>query len=95
MTKMPATHRVTIELSYPITIDGTEVRSLSIRRPKVSDILYISQSPKSDTEKEVELLSNLCEITQDNMGDLDITDYVKLQEQYINFTDTASVKANS
>lgn len=78
--------KVTIALDYPVTIDGTEVRALQMRRMKVVDQMNVTASNKSDAEKEISLIANLCEISPDDVKQLDCMDYAKLQEQLINFT---------
>ena len=77
--------KVTIELSYPIAIDATEVKVLQMRRPKVADVILLQKSQGEEAEKEVKLFANLCEISPDDIRQLDMMDYAKLQEQYGNF----------
>lgn len=77
--------KVTIELSYPITIDGTETNALVMRRPKVADTVLFQKSQGTDADKEINLFANLCEVTPDDINQLDMMDYAKLQEQYGNF----------
>lgn len=77
--------KVIIELQYPIQIDGTEVRALHVRRPKVRDQITASKLGKTDEEKEIRLFANLCEIAPENIEELDMGDYKKLQETYTGF----------
>lgn len=77
--------KVTIELSYPIKIDGTETSVLQLRRPKVADTFLAQKNIKSDAEKEIELFANLCEVAPADIQQLDMMDYAKLQAQYANF----------
>ena len=79
--------RTTVELKYPIKVDGTEVRSLSMRRPKVRDQLAAAKigKDKTDEEKEVRMFADLCEVTPENVGDLDVEDYRQLVEAYKGF----------
>ncbi|MEG1825518.1 MAG: phage tail assembly protein [Cloacibacillus sp.] len=77
--------KVTIDLSYPITIDGTETSVLVMRRPKVVDTVLFQKSQGTDADKEIKLFSNLCEVTPEEIGQLDMMDYAKLQVQYGNF----------
>lgn len=87
--------KVTIELSYPITIDATEVKVLQIRRPKVADVMLLQKSQGEDAEKEVKLFANLCEISPEDVKELDMMDYAKLQEQYGNFIAPSPPKETS
>ena len=81
------TESTTVELKYPIRADGTEVRSLRLRRPKVRDQLAAAAFNKNatDEEKEVRMFANLCEMTLENIEDLDIEDYRKLTKAYRDF----------
>ena len=77
--------KTAIELKYPITIDGTETRVLHMRRPKVRDQLLLDKSGmvgKSQAEREVLFIANLCEVAPGNIEELDMSDYKKLQEAY-------------
>lgn len=80
--------KTTIELKYPITIDGTETSVLHMRRPKVRDQLLVEKSGmvgKGDAEREVLLFSNLCEVAPSDIEQIDMSDYKKLQEAYGSF----------
>ncbi len=48
-----------IELKYPISVDGMNVKSLKLRRPKVRDMLGVDATKVSDAEKEINLFANL------------------------------------
>ncbi|WP_281680178.1 phage tail assembly protein [Synergistes jonesii] len=87
--------KVAIELSYPIAIDATEVKVLQMRRPKVADVLLLQKQQGQEAEKEIKLFANLCEISPDDIGRLDMMDYAKLQEQYANFMAPEREKKNS
>lgn len=76
---------VTITLDYPINIDGIEVKTLSLRRMKVADQMAAEKLKGNDAEKEIALLANLCEMSPDDIQQLDIMDYAKLQAQLVNF----------
>lgn len=76
---------IKISLDHPITIDGAKVSALSVRRPKVRDMLGVEKSAANDAEKEIHLFANLCEVTPDDLMDLDMADYAKLQKQYQDF----------
>ncbi len=74
-----------IELKYPISVDGVNVKSLKLRRPKVRDMLGVETASVSDAEKEINLFANLCEVTPEALMDLDMADYAKLQKAYQDF----------
>lgn len=71
-----------IDLSFPITISGAEVRHLIMRRPKVRDELAFSKASGSTEDKVLLLIANLCEVTTDDLLELDAADWSKLEEQY-------------
>jgi hypothetical protein len=72
----------TINLVHPVMSAGVELRSLSMRRPKVRDQLAVDRDKRSEAEKEVRLFANLCEVAPETIEDLDMADYAKLQETY-------------
>lgn len=69
-----------ITLNNPITVDGIFVSELIIRRPKVRDYLAIERLNSSDLSKEVTLTANLTSVAKEAIEELDIADYVKVQE---------------
>ena len=69
-----------IKLGNPIKIDGVEVHEISLRQPKVRDLLISSKKNVSEAEREVTLISNLAEIPVTAVEDLDLRDYLKVQE---------------
>jgi hypothetical protein len=71
-----------ITLKFPLE-NGT--KGLTLRRPKVRDMLASEKAKGSDGEKEVVLFANLCEVTPEEIGALDMIDYKQLQEAYQNF----------
>jgi len=77
--------KVKVELSHAIEIDGVKVSVIQLRRPKVRDMLSVEKSTDNDAEKEINLFANLCELTPDNLLDLDMSDYAKLQKVYQDF----------
>ncbi|MDX5487747.1 MAG: phage tail assembly protein [Wolbachia endosymbiont of Andrena praecox] len=70
----------TVKLDNPITVDGISVSELTIRRPKVRDYLAIERLNGSDLSKEVTLTANLTSAAKESIEELDIADYVKVQE---------------
>ncbi|WP_353269870.1 phage tail assembly protein [Wolbachia endosymbiont (group A) of Myopa testacea] len=70
----------TVKLDDPITADGISVSELTIRRPKVRDYLAIERLNGSDLSKEVTLTANLTSVAKEAIEELDIADYVKVQE---------------
>lgn len=69
-----------IKLETPIRIDGIEVGEISLRRPKVRDLLISDRKNISESEREINLIANLAEIPAEAIQDLDLCDYLKIQE---------------
>ena len=69
-----------IKLENPIKIDGVEVNEISLRPPKVRDLIVSSKKNIDEAEKEVNLIANLGEISPETVQELDLRDYIKIQE---------------
>jgi len=69
-----------IKLSNPVKIDGVEVYELSLRRPKVRDLIAAGKKNISESEREVNLIANLAEVSPETIQDLDLCDYMKIQD---------------
>jgi hypothetical protein len=69
-----------IKLSEAIKVDGVLIHEVSLRRPKVRDLLIASKKETSETEREVNLIANLAEVPVEAVKDLDMRDYLKIQE---------------
>lgn len=81
-----------IKLEQPIKIDGVEVHELSLRRPKVRDLLVANKKDISDSEREVNLIANLSEVSPETIQELDLLDYIKVQSWLQNFLSPAIQK---
>ncbi|GHT93719.1 hypothetical protein FACS1894122_09390 [Alphaproteobacteria bacterium] len=74
-----------IKLNEPIKIDGVLVHEISLRRPKVRDRLLVEKGNCSDAEKEVNFIANLASITPEEVQEIDLQDYAKIQDVLRNF----------
>lgn len=74
-----------IKLNSPIKIDGVAINELNLRTPKVRDIIAANRKNVSESEREVNLIANLAEISVENVEDLDLKDYMKIQTWLQNF----------
>lgn len=74
-----------IELEFPITISGVEVKHLVMRRPKVRDEVAYTKKKGDEADKTLSLMANLCEVTPDDLLELDASDFKKLEEQFQDF----------
>lgn len=78
--------RTTITLKHPFSFEGLNLQELKMRRPKVVDLM-IAEKQKTDVEKEITLLSNLCEVSPKCIQELDLADYAQVQKAYQGFFD--------
>ncbi|MBQ7673593.1 MAG: phage tail assembly protein [Alphaproteobacteria bacterium] len=69
-----------IKLSNSVKIDGVEVHELNLRTPKVRDLIAASKKNVSESEREVNLIANLAEVSPETIQDLDLCDYMKIQD---------------
>jgi hypothetical protein len=69
-----------VKLNEGIKVDGVLIYELSLRRPKARDLLIASKKDASESEREVNLIANLAEIPAEAVKDLDMQDYLKIQE---------------
>ena len=79
---------VTIDFSdRPATIDGTAVKSLTMREPTVDDQLIADKAANSRGEQEVILFASLTEQNPEAIRSLKLRQYTRLQDAYGVFTD--------
>ncbi len=71
---------ISLSLEYPIEANGVTVKSLSLRRPTIGDLLKSASGGRSDKEAEIHLLADLCGIAPDDIQHIDLADYLKLQD---------------
>lgn len=70
---------VDVQLTKPIKIDGVEVKALRMREITVKDSLVSSKMKGSDAENEIALMANLCNVSAEDLQQLKMRDYAKLQ----------------
>lgn len=75
----------TIELDYPIQKDGTKISSMEMRRPKVKDTKNADKAASDDAGKELQLFSYLTGQNPEDLEEMDMADYRKLQDAYSDF----------
>jgi len=68
-----------ITLQYPIEANGTTRKTVALRRPKVRDFEVVN-AIKDEFEQAVRLIANLSEMTPDEVREIDMADYKKIQE---------------
>ena len=74
----------TIKLQFPVKQGDEKITELKMRRPKVLDMMA-ANFKKTDAEKELRLFANICDVSDDVIGQLDMADYQALQAAYVAF----------
>jgi hypothetical protein len=77
---------VDIPLSKAIEIDGTQVTSLRMREPTVSDWLAV-QGTGTDAEQELALIANLCMVDPSALRKLSLRDGFRAKAALAGFID--------
>ncbi|GAK43593.1 conserved protein [Tepidicaulis marinus] len=70
-----------IKLDHPVTVNGTTIRDIKMRRPKVRDELA-AQTYKEEAERELMYFCSLTELTREELEELDLADWGKLQKAF-------------
>ena len=74
-----------IDLVYPVTVDGKEIKAVELRRPKVKDLKIAAKIGKDAMEQETLLIANLANLPVEAVEEMDLADYTALQEQLKSF----------
>ncbi len=59
-------------------------KKITMRKPKVRDMRIVANE-ENEIEKEIKLISNLTNLTIEELDDMDLEDYRKLQEALMGF----------
>lgn len=85
----------TVQLDFPIEVDGATVNTVTMRRSKVIDHRLANQraanSSNGSVDYELELFSILTDIPRDAFDQMDYGDYSRLQETYRGFLSSVSI----
>lgn len=72
---------VHVELRTPISVHGAELRSVTIREPKVRDIEYMEKTAgKGDYERSVVLVATLCGLDLDAVREMSAIDFRRVSD---------------
>lgn len=74
----------TVELSYPLTVDGVEVSAVKLRRATVNDLEEV-ESEKSNLLKTKKLVVLLTGLPPDEVGNMDAADFATLGDKVADF----------
>jgi len=67
-----------------VEIKLNDGRVIKMRKPKVRDMRIVADV-ENEVEKEMKLISNLTNLTFEELDDMDLDDYKKLQKALMNF----------
>lgn len=83
-----------ITLNVPLKIGGVKTGVLEMRRPKLRDRREADKMFKENEaeEKELHLFSNLTDMTPDEMDEIDLDDYVRMQFAFQNFLSSRQMR---
>lgn len=72
-----------IKLKYPFTsTSGKHIDVLTMRRPKVGDLLIVEKDYKGMQEREIALFALLSNLLFDDIKEMDVEDYMDLQTAF-------------
>jgi hypothetical protein len=74
----------TVELRYPLLVDGAELRVVRLRRITVGD-LELVEAERNNLSKSVRLVSLAAELAPDTVRRLDAADFNVLSERVAGF----------
>jgi hypothetical protein len=74
------------DMKRPPKIDGTEVKSLTLREPTVNDQLIADKGSSHAGDKEVSIIANLTEQAPEAISGMTLKQYGRLQDAYAFFT---------
>jgi hypothetical protein len=71
-----------IKLKTAIQLNNVQVNQLVLREPTVGDQLDVQALGKTDAEREQLMFARLCDCAPDDLRQLTLRDYKKLQDAY-------------
>ena len=90
--------KVTITLATPIEHAGQQVGAVTMRKPLVRDLRAAERAAGAgagNSAVEIALFANLCEVSPDAFGGMDVADYLRVQRAYQGFLSRGSTGAAS
>ena len=82
---MNAPSPASLDLRYPVEVDGATHTTLTMRPPRARDSRDAQRGAGSAGDMEIRLFSNLCEVAPAVIEELHMADYQRLQETYQGF----------
>lgn len=79
------TGSIVITLQWPVTLAGVKTNQITMRRSKVRDRLSSEKEGKTAGDTEILMFSKLCSLSPDEIQDIDLDDYGRLQQGFQSF----------
>lgn len=73
---------IIVTLKKPIQLNGVTVNQLRMREPTLGDQLDVNQLAKNNEEREIIMLSRLCDCAHTDLRALTLRDYAALQDAF-------------
>lgn len=83
--KMDTRKEVVISLEFPVQLGDRTLSEVTMRRPIIRDMIKHKLGANITIEQSMELLADLCDLVPDEMELMDLSDFVKLQDQLLAF----------
>lgn len=74
-----------IKLDYPVQLADRKLEKITLRRPRMCDLLDNPIHGEGDISGELRLFAVLAGLQEEEMRQLDAEDYGKVQKQFITF----------
>ncbi|WP_067096215.1 phage tail assembly protein [Marinomonas atlantica] len=75
---------VELKLEFPIMVNGNETNTLTVRRPTLRDNM-IADKKETTTDKEICMITHLTGLDEDDLYNLDMSDFDALTEVVVGF----------
>ncbi|MCC5807235.1 MAG: phage tail assembly protein [Opitutales bacterium] len=69
---------ITVKLSAPVTVKGTEIREVVLRRPKTRDLRKMMRGKGDEAERQFRMICDLAEMDPDTLDEFYASDYLAL-----------------
>lgn len=83
--KIDARTEVEIALEFPYQTPDGLLEKVTMRRPKLKDMIRHNAGADMNLQDSAELIAELCGLVPPEVEEMDITDFEKLQDQLLSF----------
>jgi len=70
-----------------LEVNGAKLSVIRMREPDVNDQLAMDAVKGGDAAKELHMMANLCEVSQDDLRKLSLRNYRRVQRAFVGFID--------